>query len=264
MRRISLVLLALFVGGAPGKEPLLVGHRGLIRQAPENTLAGFAACLELRLGFELDVRRSKDGRLVCLHDADVKRTTNATGPVNNFTTGELRNLDAGSKFSQSFRDEYVPTLDEVLALTASRKRGPTLIALDIKIDDDKLAGDLADQIRRHRLHDSVVCIGLAIENADLRRRLRAGDPKLPRAMLASKPEDVDGVVASPDADWVYVRFLAEPALVQRIHAAKKRLFLAGPKVAGNEPANWRTARDAGYDAVLTDYPLECREAWKTK
>src|SRR5262249_24598311 len=42
--------------------PGLIGHRGLLRHAPENTLASFSACLDLRLGFELDVRRSKDGQ----------------------------------------------------------------------------------------------------------------------------------------------------------------------------------------------------------
>src|SRR5262249_32935764 len=48
----------------PAKTPILVGHRGLMRHAPENTLAGFAACLDLGLGLELDVRRTRDGHLV--------------------------------------------------------------------------------------------------------------------------------------------------------------------------------------------------------
>ena len=49
-------------------DPLVVAHRGLLRHAPENTLANFRACLELRLGFEFDVARTKDGHLVCIHD----------------------------------------------------------------------------------------------------------------------------------------------------------------------------------------------------
>jgi glycerophosphoryl diester phosphodiesterase len=42
-------------------------------------LAGFAACIDLRLGFELDVRRSRDGHLVVMHDGDVRRTTDGQG-----------------------------------------------------------------------------------------------------------------------------------------------------------------------------------------
>ena len=55
----------------------VVGHRGLLRESPENTLATFRDCLELRIGFELDVRRSRDGHLVCIHDDTLDRTTHA-------------------------------------------------------------------------------------------------------------------------------------------------------------------------------------------
>ena len=46
------------------KSPTLIAHRGLLRHAPENTLPAFAACLELGIGFELDIRTTKDGHLV--------------------------------------------------------------------------------------------------------------------------------------------------------------------------------------------------------
>ena len=55
--------------------PIPVAHRGLLRHAPENTLPAFAACLELGMGFELDIRTTKDGHLVVLHDDNVQRTT---------------------------------------------------------------------------------------------------------------------------------------------------------------------------------------------
>ena len=73
----------------PGSDrPSIVAHRGLLRHAPENTLANFAACLKLHLGFELDVRRSKDGHLVCVHDATVDRTTDGQGEVEEKTLAQ--------------------------------------------------------------------------------------------------------------------------------------------------------------------------------
>src|SRR5207237_1408391 len=59
---IGLALLPSISGicSAENREPLVVGHRGLLLDAPENTLANFAACLHLRLGFEFDVQRSRD------------------------------------------------------------------------------------------------------------------------------------------------------------------------------------------------------------
>jgi glycerophosphoryl diester phosphodiesterase len=79
-------------------RPLIVAHRGLLRHAPENTLANFRACLELRLGLEFDVQRTRDGRLVCIHDGTVDRTTGGTGKVAEMTLEEVRKLDAGSWF----------------------------------------------------------------------------------------------------------------------------------------------------------------------
>src|SRR5688572_2533880 len=96
------------VAQLPAKEaqalPALVGHRGLINHAPENTLAGFAACLDLRLGCEVDIHRSKDSQRVCIHDATLDRTTNGAGKVAAFALAELRRLDAGGWFDPAFRD----------------------------------------------------------------------------------------------------------------------------------------------------------------
>jgi len=52
--------------------------------------------------------------------------------------------------------------------------------------------------------------------------------------------------------------------MKAIHAAGKKVFLVGPLVMGNEPGNWAKGRAAGVDALLTDYPLECRASWREK
>src|SRR5205814_4104078 len=77
----------------------VVGHRGLLNEAPENTLANFRACLDLRLGFEFDVQRTKDGHLVCLHDSTLDRTTNGQGNVSEHSLDQIREPDAGRWFA---------------------------------------------------------------------------------------------------------------------------------------------------------------------
>src|SRR4051794_20980331 len=111
MHPIGLVCAAVLVAAVAGEpaSPRLIAHRGLLRHAPENTLAAYGACLDLRLGFELDVRRSKDGHLVIVHDADLKRTTDGKGRVADHTLAELKKLDAGRWFDTSFTGERVPT-----------------------------------------------------------------------------------------------------------------------------------------------------------
>src|SRR3954468_2849706 len=95
---------------AEREQTLIVAHRGLLRHAPENTLANFRACLELRLGFEFDVQRTKDGHLVCIHDETVDRTTNGTGTASGMTLEQIRRLDAGKWFDPRFAGEKVPTV----------------------------------------------------------------------------------------------------------------------------------------------------------
>jgi glycerophosphoryl diester phosphodiesterase len=231
-----------------------------MRHAPENTLAGFAACLELGLGFELDVRRTRDGHLVCVHDADVRRTTDGKGAVSDLTLAELRRLDADSRFDAAFAGQRVPTLEEVFALARERGRAGLRIALDLKVEG--VEADVVRLAARHGVLGRVVCIGRAITEPAVRRKLRRADPETPVAVLAPTAEAWPAALADRDADWVYVRFVPTAAQVGAAHRAGKRVFLAGPAVSGDEPANWRLARDRGVDALLTDFPLRCRQSWR--
>lgn len=106
---LSLSLMHSQSSAAEPAKPLIVAHRGLLIHAPENTLANLRACLELRLGFEFDVERTKDGHVVCIHDGTLDRTTNGTGKVSEQTLEEIRQLDAGSWFDPSFAGEKVPS-----------------------------------------------------------------------------------------------------------------------------------------------------------
>src|SRR5262249_53059262 len=178
-------LVALTVPGADDPTATrIVGHRGLLRHAPENTLAGFGACADLRLGFEFDVRRSRDGYLVVMHDTDVKRSTDGKGKVADLTLAELKKLDAGRRFAPEFAGQRVPALDEVFALLKQRRASDVLVAVDIKIDDADLAKDLGAEARKHGVVGQLLCIGLAIEEEGLRKRLKQAEPQLPAARLA--------------------------------------------------------------------------------
>jgi glycerophosphoryl diester phosphodiesterase len=244
------------------RPPRIVGHRGLMRHTPENTLTGFAACMNLRLGFELDIRRSKDGVLVVLHDDDLKRTTNGKGSVADFTLAELQKLDAGQWFAPDFAGERIPTLEAVFALM--KKMGiESLVCLDIKVEDDTLAGEVVALARKHGVLQQMMFIGLTIEDPKLRARIKAADSKAPVAVLANKSEDLAKALEEKNADWIYVRFIPTPEQVKTIHGMGKRVFLSGKLSAGHEPESWQRARDVGIDALLTDYPIECQQLWRT-
>ncbi len=107
-------------------------HRGAPSSAPENTIPGFVIAMGLDVDFiEFDVRASRDGVLVVIHDEYVDRTTNGHGRVSDKYFLELRRLDAGSWFSEDFRGIRIPTLREVLGLLSSCK-GEILV--DVKVE----------------------------------------------------------------------------------------------------------------------------------
>ena len=260
----SVTPLTLTAADSVVSVPVPVAHRGLFKHAPENTVPAFAACLDLRHGFELDVRRSHDGVLVCIHDDTVNRTTNGTGKVSELKLAELRALDAGRWFDPAFTGERIPTFAEILAQSKKHPIGPKLIALDLKTDDAQFATDVTKHVNDAGLRDRVVCIGNAITDADLRKRLKAADAKLPVAVLAQTPTDLEKAIADPFSDWVYVRFVPSESHVQQARQAKKRVFAAGPLFAGILPENWKVTATSGVDAILTDFPTELRAVVKRR
>lgn len=261
---ICKLLTAVLIGfacvtSAVAKEPtrpLVVAHRGLLKHAPENTLANFRACLELRLGFEFDVERTKDGQLICMHDDTLDRTTNGTGKVADKTLAQIRQLDAGSWFDPQFTGEKVPTIDEVLALVAEYRDREVLIAVDIKAAGVEM--ELVQLAEKHDVLSRLLFIGRTISDAQVRERLKAASAKTQTAAVANNTDEFAAALAAAHADWVYFRYLPPQSQVDAVRAAHKRAFIAGATVSGNVPDNWRQASQVGMDGILTDYPLELR------
>ena len=88
---LGLTLFLILLNCAFAADPIAIAHRGLLRHAPENTLPAFAACLELRMGIELDIRTTSDGHLVVIHDDNLQRTTNGPNKsIRDVTLAEVK------------------------------------------------------------------------------------------------------------------------------------------------------------------------------
>ena len=107
--------------------PPVIGHRGACAYAPENTLASIrTAAAQGARWVEFDVRLTREGDLVLMHDDDVRRTTNGKGRVLDLTLAEIGALDAGAWFGGAFAGERVPTLVETIALLAELGLGANI------------------------------------------------------------------------------------------------------------------------------------------
>jgi len=204
MSGIFLILLATLIGGEmawatkkaaemvvpywTGKFPVLVtAHRGFSGDAPENTLAAFKKAMEVGSDMmELDVRFSKDGQIVVMHDDTLDRTTNGRGKVSDYTLKELKQFDAGSWFAPQFSGEHIPTLVEVLELAKGK------ILVNIEIKDESLGRykitDLADralqEVTKAGMEDRVIYVSfypVALE------RIQERDSRLWVGLLYHRP-----------------------------------------------------------------------------
>jgi len=108
----------------------VVAHRGAHQGIPENTLAAYERAIELGCDFvEIDVRTTKDGKFVSIHNATIDAyVIGQTGRVKDMTLEELRALDIGSKVGEKWKGAKVPTFEEILDLC----KGKIGIYLDLK------------------------------------------------------------------------------------------------------------------------------------
>ena len=202
---------------------------------PENTLRSFVAAEQAGLDvIELDLHLSKDGALVVMHDADVDRTTDGTGPIAERTLGELRTLDAG-------RGERVPTFDEVLDAVKS--------PVQAEIKDLAAARALAEVMHRRNLVERVEVSSFHDEAiAEIARLV----PGVRTALIASRfgPEVVERATeAGAETVCLNIRRLT----LEVVEAARK----ADLKIIGwvvNTQDQLRLVRALGLDGATTDYP----------
>jgi glycerophosphoryl diester phosphodiesterase len=112
------------------KLPPVIGHRGAAAYAPENTIESIQTAAEMGAKWvEVDVKLTKDSVPIIFHDDDLDRTTNGHGPVAAMNFDDIRDLEAGSWFSEGFAGIKIPTLEEVIEVVLQRNIG---INLEIK------------------------------------------------------------------------------------------------------------------------------------
>jgi glycerophosphoryl diester phosphodiesterase len=247
-----------------GPKPRVIAHRGGRGLWPENTLFAFehAAALGADV-LEMDLRRSRDGEIVVLHDGTVDRTTDGQGAVSAMRLADIKRLDAGYRWTADngvtfpFRGQGVsiPSLREVLqALPRAR------LNLEIKRGDPDMARPLCELITAQgaQLRVAVVSVEQAAIDA-----FRAACPAV--ATAASKDEVVRFVRLSK----LSLHPLYRPAayaleipervgdfqvLTPGLMRDARRLNLKLEIWTVNDASDMRRLMAMGVDGIMTDFP----------
>lgn len=223
---------------------LTIAHRGASANYPENTLRAFVAAVEAGADMcEFDVRMTRDGEVVVIHDATVNRTTGGRGTVAEMDLAALKRLDAGARFGSSFRGERVPTLDEVAAALGGR------CAMDVELKASGLESGVCEILRRSGVTDGAVVSSF---DWDQLRIVAEAEPGIRLALLASKePAAMLEAAAAMRAYAIAPRFnLVSRELCAEAHRRGLKVLVWTVDRRG---AMHRFIGD-GVDGIMTNYP----------
>jgi len=233
-------------------QPVVFAHRGASARAPENTIAAFELALTHQAdAIELDVKLSADGYVVVMHDATVDRTTDGKGRVRDLPLAELKALDAGSRFSDQFKGEKVPTLEEVFEALGRR----TFINVELtnyNSSRDSLVETVCMLVKKHKMQKRVLFSSFLASNLSKARNFLPG---VPRGLLA-----LNGLLGvwARSFGFAFGKYDAlHPNLkdmtqqeAMRVHRLKRRVHVW----TVNDPQDMRRLFHWGVDGIFTDDP----------
>jgi len=211
-------------GDAIHKPPQIIAHRGASKEFPECTLPAIRGAIESgATAVEVDVRRTRDGHLVLMHDETVDRTTTGKGRVRDLTLAGILALDAGSWFKGEsgqpapFSGEKVPTLEECLKTC----RGRIDVMLDLKETGDDYLRLVHEQVRQHGEPSRIIVGVRSVEQAMQMRRLM---PQARQIGLINRADDIEAF-AEAGVEFIRVWKKDPPEYVPRIRRTGKKLHI---------------------------------------
>lgn len=231
---------------------LLVAHRGYSAVYPENTLLAFEKAVENGANcFELDVQRTKDGKLVCLHDVTVDRTTNGTGNIKNLTWDHVKTLDAGSWKNSQFAGEKIPSLDEVFERF---KNENVFILIEMKNDNNYVGIEkqIADLIKKYMIEEQVLYFSFDWESVN---KIKQYYPLITTGLLASGTSLLDDALSAALLNkhsfisWDYYTLLNNPDYI----TLWRKNDLSVNTWTVNNINTLQTLHDEGINMLTSDY-----------
>ena len=221
----------------------VIAHRGAHKDIPENTLAAYQKAIELGCDFvEVDIRTTKDGRFVSVHNGTIDAYTEGqTGRVHEFTLAELKAIDIGAKHGEEWKGTRIPTLEEILELC----KGRCGIYLDLK---HGAIDEVAAVIQSFDMeHDVVWCIA----------------PSKVTALRKACPECIEMPDPGNESNLKPVIRRYRPRMMAPVWRDFSETYAATCHDAGitvfvdeDDESSWDNAVAWGADGIQTDSPEE--------
>lgn len=230
---------------------LVTAHRGDSKHAPENTMAAIALAVENQADIiEIDVRQTKDGVLVLMHDESLLRTTGVDKLVGEVDYEYVVTLDPGSDFSEEYAGERVPNLREVLEYG---RENDLFYNIELKPEDyyEGYVENIVALIEEYEYEDSCV---VASSDQDTLMKVKMLNPDIKTICILyavyGNLQDMEFV------DGYSVRHnFVNKELVSKIHSFGKDIYVW----TVNSETKIKKLLLLDVDSIITDVPYEAKE-----
>ena len=234
-------------GWDAGSEVQIIAHRGFACCFPENTLLAIQGAFDMGAdGVEIDVRFTRDGVPMLMHDETLDRTTNGSGLLSDYRYRQIRELDACSWFGREFPKCKVPTLQE--ALEVGKGRGKIL--LDLKRNGPCRIQKVLAAIQNLDMQGQVSIISAGVE---VLRTVRSYDREIPVGFVVYDDPEMDRIVRMGNSAVFFTlnTMRANPSYVST--AKRKGAAVGGWTAQSHEEA--RGLLEFKVDWLLSDLPI---------
>lgn len=161
-------------------------HRGASAYAPENTMPAFKKAIELQAtGIELDLQKTKDGKIVIFHDKKLDKHSNGTGKISDYTYQELLAFDFGSWFDEKYKDEKIMLFEDFAKEFLSKK-----LTFAIELKQVGIEKDTLEIIKKYAIHDNIYITSFEYKSLENMRNI---DSNIKLAWLIDEKINKDNI-----------------------------------------------------------------------
>ncbi|MEE2876269.1 MAG: glycerophosphodiester phosphodiesterase family protein [Candidatus Neomarinimicrobiota bacterium] len=235
-----------------GEGPLLMGHRGSPKEAPENTIESFRKAVESDLrAVEMDVLCTADGKVVCSHNHDLERETDGYGYIHETLYADLETINAGARFKKIAHCS-LPSLEEVI----SSLPDDCIMNIEVKSLSALDLGSVLKVVNLIEKYDIARRVLISSFNPLVLWRVKMLNRCIPTAYLWSN-ENVPPVLMKPRFINLVHPDMLHPAdhLVDEsvFHLVKRKNLRLNVWTVNNLPA-MKWLLEQGVDGLISDFP----------
>lgn len=219
---------------------LIAAHRATNDHYPENSLEAIAESIRIGIDIiEVDIRQSKDGELLIMHDRTIDRTTNGNGEVDQHTLSELKAFNL--TFNDRVTEFKIPTFEEVLQLT----KGKILLDIDFKLDDPASVQKAYSLIEKYGMENQILFFLYDYRETP---RLQQLNPEIRVMPRAYSKKDVKAILKMDHIDIIHVdESYYKDRTMRKIMRSGARVWI---NALGKYDAMEQQEKNSGFDALL--------------